>query len=534
MPENLFIIAACNPHRGNSLILESDEFSEPAWIRGNYYVKDLHPTLKCLMWDFGSLTETEEKSYVASKIKMITPGMLFPKQIDCDLRLTTLIVKSQELIREFAKKFIRKSSGANDDDSFVSDCATSCVSQRDIQRVFDFFFWLRRVYAYRKTLEGPSGLEHPEQRAILVALGLVYYLRLDSEHRKEYVIRIDKVVSVSETVSFMEAFDDDINWLISKLHIPNGIAKTRTLKENLFATIVCACTKTPLIVVGKPGTSKTLSFNLAIDNLKGDYSHSDVLRNPELFPALDPLVYQCSKQTTSLEIDNLFKFAITRQQSYSKGTNCVFFMDEAGLPQERHESLKILHSYLDEHKVSFVAISNHILDAAKTNRAVSLVVPETTEEDLRVLVEGCYAAVHMSQGVTKYCSSFIKLISIKEWKNMFGLRDFIHFIHYLHSKEEANVSNLVLRALERNFNGLCTNEFDAVCKVFLQSVSFNISYPHVLKHCKCINAALELGGNVSNGAFMAALNGENTSRKFHTFIKRAPTIFDTRYLMRVV
>mmetsp|Transcript_3342 Transcript_3342/g.10338 ORF Transcript_3342/g.10338 Transcript_3342/m.10338 type:complete len:89 (-) Transcript_3342:710-976(-) len=44
---------------------------------------------------------------------------------------------------------------------------------------------------------------------------------------------------------------------------------------------------------------------------------------------------------------------------------------EAGLPEEGRESLKVLHYYLEEHtsrseRVGFVAISNHMLDAAKS------------------------------------------------------------------------------------------------------------------------------------------------------------------------
>ena len=62
-------------------------------------------------------------------------------------------------------------------------------------------------------------------------------------------------------------------------------------------------------------------------------------------------------------------------------------MDEAGLPEERHESLKVLHYHLDRKEVSFVAITNHALDAAKTNRAISLYRPETSTEDLKILAK---------------------------------------------------------------------------------------------------------------------------------------------------
>jgi len=63
-----------------------------------------------------------------------------------------------------------------------------------------------------------------------------------------------------------------INYYINKLSLPTGIAKTEALKENLFATIICTVTNTPLIIVGAPGSSKTLSFNLTTSNLNGPES----------------------------------------------------------------------------------------------------------------------------------------------------------------------------------------------------------------------------------------------------------------------
>jgi hypothetical protein len=38
--------------------------------------------------------------------------------------------------------------------------------------------------------------------------------------------------------------------------IPAGIAVTRGLKENVFVTLVCSLSQTPLIIVGPPGSSK--------------------------------------------------------------------------------------------------------------------------------------------------------------------------------------------------------------------------------------------------------------------------------------
>lgn len=56
------------------------------------------------------------------------------------------------------------------------------------------------------------------------------------------------------------------------------------------------------------------------------------------------------------------------------------------------------------------------------------------------------------------------------FKDFFGLRDFIHMIHYLRRGKTSSITpQLVMAALERNFNGC--EEFNAVCKEFLRYVS---------------------------------------------------------------
>lgn len=77
IPENVFIVAACNPHRGNSLA------SHKTWVRGTYFVRSLHPTLKFLMWDYGSLDEYQERDYINAKMKMINKTMANPEVSEC-------------------------------------------------------------------------------------------------------------------------------------------------------------------------------------------------------------------------------------------------------------------------------------------------------------------------------------------------------------------------------------------------------------------------------------------------------------------
>ena len=45
--------------------------NEEIWMRGSYYVRSLHPTLKFLMWDYGYLDEAQERDYINAKLKML-------------------------------------------------------------------------------------------------------------------------------------------------------------------------------------------------------------------------------------------------------------------------------------------------------------------------------------------------------------------------------------------------------------------------------------------------------------------------------
>ena len=385
-----------------------------------------------------------------------------------NLSLANLIVESQIKMREFACRQLEEQFKAETDQAKKATAllsARSCVSQRDIQRIFTFYQWF--IEMFKKC--GRYIQETYHLRAVLLTLGLVYYMRLNADHRKEYAEYLDNIskkVSLSGDITFTTALNDELDYYISEIELPKGIARTLALKENLFATIVCTATHTPLIIVGAPGSSKTLSFNQAISNLRGQESKKDLFRNTEIFRSLDPHYYQCSRRTTSREIETVFSRAINRQRSHTRfelPIYCVVFMDEAGLPEESHESLKVLHYHLDNPEVSFVAITNHILDAAKTNRAISLFRPEASKEDLETLAKECLCSdpeypprEEDLDTVVKFCMPYSECMQQPKFSHFFGLRDFIHFVNYLRRKRDKNNPlslKVVVQAVERNFNG---------------------------------------------------------------------------------
>ena len=457
--------------------------SHDTWISGSYYVHSLHPTLKLLMWDYGSLNEHQERNYINAKMiilnrdltnaevscSCVTCKWFFSVFLSQNISLADLIVESQKKMRSFASRQLEMElKTCTDTDqakrtAFIS--ARSCVSQRDIQRVFTFYQWFTEMFKKCKRYNE----ETYHLRAVLLTLGLVYYMRLNADHRKEYAKYLDSIskkISPSEYIAFTTALNDELDYYISEIELPKGIARTLALKENLFATIVCTATHTPLIIVGAPGSSKTLSFNQAISNLRGQESKKDLFRDTEMFHSLDPHYYQCSRRTTSREIETVFSRAINRQRSHTRfklPINCVVFMDEAGLPEESHESLKVLHYHLDNPEVSFVAITNHILDAAKTNRAISLFRPEASKDDLETLAKECLGSdpeyppwEEDLDMVVKFCTPYSEYMKQPEFSHFFGLRDFIHFVNYLRRKRDKNNPlslKVVVEAVERNFNG---------------------------------------------------------------------------------
>ena len=510
IPKNLFIVAACNPHRGNSLAALTvanvsklryiNDNSDATWLMDSYYVRQLHPTLAQLMWDYGSLDEGQEGQYVQAKVNMFmnqlsklqTPRKDQHSIIHSSM-LTEMIVFSQNMMRKYAFEELRNRLTEDEEAELSSRC---CVSQRDIQRVFTFYEWTMKVYQ-KINPHNDSDDSTSSLRAILVALGLVYYMRLNRKYRSRYQNEFALKFNIS--MQFSEVFQSELDWYTQQIELPKGIAKTQALKENLFAVIICTVTQTPLIIVGAPGSSKTLSFNIVVSNLRGHESKNKIFRETDIFCCLDPHFYQCSHHTTSTEVHTVFLRAITRQKKigqFSLPIKCVVFMDEAGLPERSHESLKILHQHLDNPEVSFVAISNTVLDASKTNRAITLFRdPTEISEDLEVLATEClYESPGCSprnlkthfRTVVNLSTAYTVTITKLKLARFFGLRDFIHFVQYVRYKcvnskrgdlALKEVGQFVIESLERNFSG--SQQFSEICEAFLDQVSFNLMSPNL-------------------------------------------------------
>lgn len=446
-----------------------------AWHSPHYIVQELHPTLDFLKWDYGALDEVQERKYVEAKLQLLQQNM---SQVEVSY-LSDLIVKSHTQLRTYAAEHIQTLLPENEKSSALK-LARCCVSQRDIQRVFLFYEKWKQIYKNNE-LSYPEDIDH---HAVFVAIGLVYYMRLNHEYRVKYEEFLKNYNIFSQKPTFLTVWKCSLDWMIKDADIPAGIAKTDALKENFFAIVMCCITQTPLIITGIPGSSKTLSFNLVVSNCKGLSSKRKSFQNLEIFPMIEAQYYQCSRRTTATEIEKVVNIVTKRQRSYCESNlpvRCVLFMDEAGL-LEKHQALKVLHPHLDKQEVSYVVITNSILDAAKTNRAVSLYRPQNSVEEIQSLADGCLrrqdiTSPHCKKQVVHLSSAYWEVMCHPILKTFFGLRDFIHFVSFLRSRmlQSGIISPpYVLQALERNFNG--SKDFNFVRKVFLNEVS---AHPHI-------------------------------------------------------
>ena len=144
-----------------------------------------------------------------------------------------------------------------------------------------------------------------------------------------------------------------------KLSMESDIALNVTLKENLFVCIFCILNRVPVFLVGKPGTSKSITFEFShscpffletdlklknrmqiiSSNLNGEQSARKFWRQ---FPAVHVFPYQCSPMSDSQSILHQYRMTV-RFQEHAPNTITVLLLDEVGLAEHSPDMpLKVL------------------------------------------------------------------------------------------------------------------------------------------------------------------------------------------------
>ena len=530
LPDNLVIVAACNPARSkfDRAAGRREELGN-TWAIGHYQVHPLPASMQQMVWDYGSLEPSQEREFIQKRLRYFHPALKAMSGTKFKM-LADLIDTSQQKTRAFAKEHIRASSTAAQklSDRELSARASSSVSLRDILRVIKLFeFFASSSEEVSTVLLGDDkSLDELHHGAMLLAIAVVYYLRFGTDEdlglnfRRKFRIHLESEfgLNVANVDSVLRRSTAS---LMQQTRLDPGIADTRGLQENVFMVVVCCLAQVPFMIVGPPGSSKTLAVTVVDENARGQYSKSEFYK---AVPNMVPFRYQCSRRSTSNEIELVFERAIDRQlKANVEGGNSLsfVFMDEAGLPEEGRESLKVLHYYLEEHKkvsarVGFVAISNHLLDAAKSNRCALLTRAKADQAELLEVARGCIGnakerkkikvsiEVNPKLGIDEtrllldskeggvglldlLCETYDACASEKyrpwdtEAKKMpptdfvvnFGLRDFMHLIKLIGRTTLCRNNTLstskLIHSLQRNMNGLPPDETSALLRYFMDS-----------------------------------------------------------------
>ncbi|XP_041853322.1 E3 ubiquitin-protein ligase rnf213-alpha isoform X2 [Melanotaenia boesemani] len=484
----LQIIAACNPYRKHTDEMierlesaglgyrvraeETDEKLGSIPLRQLVYrVQALPPSMIPLVWDFGQLNDHTEEIY----IQQIVLRVITSKKIDASYAtyITSVLSASQKYMR-----------ARNDECSFVS--------LRDVERCMQAFVWFhdhhemffREIEKFERNENDEEDEElqrHTENRnpvlwSLVLAIGVCYHACL--ENKDKYRQKISKKLpypyspgKVMQEISLMQ------DLLLSGVPMGDTIARNSALKENVFMMVLCIELRIPLFLVGKPGSSKSLSKTLVADAMQGQAAHSDLYK---MLKQIHLVSFQCSPHSTPEGIINTFK----QCGRFQEGKNLneyisVVVLDEIGLAEDSPKMpLKTLHPLLEEgciddeplphKKVGFIGISNWALDPAKMNRGIFVSRGDPDEKELIESAKGiCSSDVMVLERVRDFFQPFARAylnVCRKQGKGFFGLRDYYSLIKMIFAGAKASqrkpTAEETVKAVLRNFSG--RDDVDAV------------------------------------------------------------------------
>ena len=422
-----------------------------------YLVNPLPQSLLYYVFSFGRINDDDEKKYIKSIIEVLFPksekqklrNTKSEKEKDLEnknkIKISKIYLDMNE--REKAKfdeelekleieiKVISRELKYHDiTTEAISQCHKylrktfdeSVVSLREISR-FPILVEFFKDYFNKKNnfLKRANNEKNNKIRSIICSIYLCYYIRLTEEFKrnnfeqelrdillqlvtykeikpgklKEQIqieeLKMEIESRPEETIgqSFSDFLKIEQNFLMEQINPDEGIGKNTLLKENSFLLFVSILTNIPLIIIGKPGTGKSLSVQLLNKSLKGEYSNKNYFK---LYQKIIQTYFQGSLSTNTADVENLFiklgaKLEFYKElQKNNPGMILPISMgcfDELGLAERsKNNPLKALHAELDyagkkdKKNESFVGISNYSLDAAKLNRTLVLSVPDLDQK----------------------------------------------------------------------------------------------------------------------------------------------------------
>ena len=363
----------------------------------------------------------------------------------------------------------------------------SSISIRDIKRLgilYEYFSeYLQKIKSSFQKMKSSLNL----------TLYLCYYLKLD---RKEYKKELSTNLNPFFNNNFLILPENEIRLLTNEMSVENGIILNRALRENLFLSFVCLENNIPLIIIGKPGMGKSLGFKILYDNLKGEYSESNLFKNKG---KLYRYYYQGSTTSTKEGIISIFNKALKEKKLIKEGKQKIIsvYFDNMNLAERAYNNpLQIIPYCLEnnnENSISFIGNTENRLNEDIMNTALNLVITDYDIEELEEIAISITEALDLELA-NKY-QYFFKTLArtynefitfnknyLKENKDFHGISDFYSLIkiamreliikkNELIKNEDNVLTETAILSLNVNFGGL-ENSSNVVKKIFKEQYKY--------------------------------------------------------------
>ena len=542
IPENIVFVAACNPYKlrnentGVGLIKYRIESSLV------YRVHPLPDSLIDYIWDYGRLSESEEKMYIENILSSMTGSLEF-KRIAIDLASESQIflrkkeddfsVSLRDIVRfktlhEWFKKILKEKNDFKKNPNYKSNDNKRYSNQSSFHEYYYEERYSYHEYKYQSE-------EFLSKKAIILSLIISHYNRISkNQDRFEYIKILSSKLDLSVR-QLNEIVYDEQKDIINRMELPDAIAINIALLENVFTLLVCVVNKIPLFICGKPGCSKSLSVQLLVSNLRGQDSHDSFFKR---LPRILPVPYQGSESSTSEGIERVFEKAYNVLKNNNDSSILpLVVIDEIGLAEKgKNNSLKVLHSLLEPEKteIAFVGISNWKLDASKMNRAIYLARPDPDLSDLESTAISIFDFFNKSpkndekeimKALAKSYYEFKILQSKMGYSDFHGTRDFYSLIKQVtrlfkkYKNDYREVKNTILKeALCRNFGGL-SGSINAMLRIFSENNRLYSRMFDVVKQNSIIQLIKNNLTDVDSRFLLLFSNGNSASFILDNYLK---------------
>jgi hypothetical protein len=239
IPDNMVFISCCNPFRMKTKKAEVGLVPKTSDTILSHRVYPIPERLLNYIWDFGQLSEADEKKHI---ISMVAAERLFSaNEEQKEVKFVNLVYAAHKIVRNIEER--------------------SGVSLRDIKRVLLLYGWFRAKIDYlvglgHKTFK--KGEVHV--RAALCAITVAYGLRLNGRYNEQEEL-FKQITSLCKDLASLHVLTKpEVKKTLSKLSdiylevltkerirvIPENIALNKPLKENFITMLACYDQKIPL------------------------------------------------------------------------------------------------------------------------------------------------------------------------------------------------------------------------------------------------------------------------------------------------